>query len=1315
MVCPLKNIRSVLCLLILIITALGTNMFLIDNAEAGAGDFTGSDSSDTVATTGDEFNFSVNASGYDKVEVAYYFGSDNSTWVNMSHSSGTYTHNITIPSNSTDTLHYWFIGTYTLNETEYWDSMSLEDVTVTDNDPPTIGSDNTPSTAYTSADLQFDVSNVTDNYGNISSISLEITAYTLSEYEIWNETKTSFSYLNGHYILNYSIHYAIALYVYPRMEFWYRFIITDESDNSLITPKKKIVVLDDIPPTLQGDHTPETGFTTGDIWLFQVSASDSFVISSCTLKVNESGVIGTQSNSESSNYIDSYFYYESGRDDLTHISYWFVIEDEYNNVLVTDPSNRTIVDNDKPMLDVDHTSITAYTGNILSFSVNLTDNIGIDQVHINYTSDNTTWYNVSMQNDSSPNWYHNSTVEDRLDPIWYTIYFNDTSDNRDNTTTKMIQVFDDDLPEFIADHTATSATTGDPLEFKVEITDNIEVDSVWLDYGYEEWPEENLSMTRSEENNWTVTIDVFENPPGPLYYTFCFNDTSNNWNRTPEVDMEVYDNDLPFLGVDNTPAIAIMGQQITFQVNIEDNIDTQDVYVEYRYGDGTVTNLSLSRSSYFEVTIDILNILEDIHYSFHFSDTSGNWNQTAENTVVVFDYTLPFISEDLSDRSAKTGDGFEFQVFVYDNIEVFGVSAHYWFGSGGIIELDLELNQTEGKWKNFMEIPHSLDQLHYMIYVNDTSGNVANTSAITLNVSDNDLPNLREDLTGDTCYTGDPFQLLFNISDNIDIVDAYVEYWFGSEHINVTLEETTLFSAEIYIPHDMTGYLHYILHLLDTENHIVIEAVTIPVIDNDLPEVMGNFTDVSAFTGEELRFSVVVSDNIEISNVAVMIVDGPILMTTFNLSFIEGSYNGTIYVPTDAFGVISYIFQIIDSSENILITNVSNITIHDIIPPSIEPIEDMTVYANQPFHFDVNASDNIQLSDMMVLDHEFPRNESRFTATLTAPGIHNLTIMALDAAGNNKTLTFTVEVLPEDHDADGDGMPDLYEIDIGLNPNDHQDRDGDDDQDNLTNLQEYRNGTDPFDDDTDDDGMKDNDEIFYGLNPLNPIDASQDMDSDGTSNLDELLRGTDPTVIDNNEDPIEDPVDDKRNDDPLIPIIAGIALAILLIIIVIVIIAKSRGKTTLVGRKKKMVTTKKNAKIFISYSSKDEDTALSVCVNLERRGIKCWIAPRDILSGESYGGSIVNAINNSLVMILIYSGNSNISPQVIREIERAVSKKIKIIPVRIDDSDLSNDMEYFISSSHWLDATSPPIEKHIDKIENAVKGMLAEQGNDREE
>ena len=34
--------------------------------------------------------------------------------------------------------------------------------------------------------------------------------------------------------------------------------------------------------------------------------------------------------------------------------------------------------------------------------------------------------------------------------------------------------------------------------------------------------------------------------------------------------------------------------------------------------------------------------------------------------------------------------------------------------------------------------------------------------------------------------------------------------------------------------------------------------------------------------------------------------------------------------------------------------------------------------------------------------------------------------------------------------------------------------------------------------------------------------------------------------------------------------------------------------------------------LFICYSSKDEEYAKSLCRGLEKRGVICWIAPRDI-------------------------------------------------------------------------------------------------------
>ena len=99
-------------------------------------------------------------------------------------------------------------------------------------------------------------------------------------------------------------------------------------------------------------------------------------------------------------------------------------------------------------------------------------------------------------------------------------------------------------------------------------------------------------------------------------------------------------------------------------------------------------------------------------------------------------------------------------------------------------------------------------------------------------------------------------------------------------------------------------------------------------------------------------------------------------------------------------------------------------------------------------------------------------------------------------------------------DTDGDGLPDGWEIDNGLDPNDPTDASLDSDGDGLTNAEEAIYGTDPNDPDTDGDGMPDGWEIDNGLDPNDPTDGALDSDGDGVSNLDEYLDGTDPNDAD---------------------------------------------------------------------------------------------------------------------------------------------------------------------------------------------------------
>lgn len=131
--------------------------------------------------------------------------------------------------------------------------------------------------------------------------------------------------------------------------------------------------------------------------------------------------------------------------------------------------------------------------------------------------------------------------------------------------------------------------------------------------------------------------------------------------------------------------------------------------------------------------------------------------------------------------------------------------------------------------------------------------------------------------------------------------------------------------------------------------------------------------------------------------------------------------------------------------------------------------------------------------------------------------------------------------------------------------------------------------------------------------------------------------------------------------------------------------------------------------VFISYSSLDQAIADAVCKALEQAHISVWIAPRDVTGGSPYGEAIIDAINASKIMVVVFSANSDKSQQVLNEVERATAKRLVIIPFRIEDVLPSRSMEYFLSSYHWLDARKPPLEPHYETLVKAVEATLVKK------
>lgn len=129
--------------------------------------------------------------------------------------------------------------------------------------------------------------------------------------------------------------------------------------------------------------------------------------------------------------------------------------------------------------------------------------------------------------------------------------------------------------------------------------------------------------------------------------------------------------------------------------------------------------------------------------------------------------------------------------------------------------------------------------------------------------------------------------------------------------------------------------------------------------------------------------------------------------------------------------------------------------------------------------------------------------------------------------------------------------------------------------------------------------------------------------------------------------------------------------------------------------------------VFISHSTNNRPVANAVCAALESAGIRCWIAPRDVMPGRSYSGEITRAIQQSRAFVLIFSQHSNNSEQVLREVQLAANSRLHIVQFRIDPVSPSDDLEYYLSGPHWLDAVTPPLEDHLGQLKSSIKALLA--------
>ncbi len=125
--------------------------------------------------------------------------------------------------------------------------------------------------------------------------------------------------------------------------------------------------------------------------------------------------------------------------------------------------------------------------------------------------------------------------------------------------------------------------------------------------------------------------------------------------------------------------------------------------------------------------------------------------------------------------------------------------------------------------------------------------------------------------------------------------------------------------------------------------------------------------------------------------------------------------------------------------------------------------------------------------------------------------------------------------------------------------------------------------------------------------------------------------------------------------------------------------------------------------VFISYSSHDQKVVEGLCAYLESLKIRCFVAYRDIPKSVVWAKAIVEALEQSRMMVVVFSNHFNNSVQVDREIELASEDNKPILTFRITDDAFKGAKKFYLKNINWIDAFPNPAACFGNLADNIAK------------
>jgi hypothetical protein len=389
--------------------------------------------------------------------------------------------------------------------------------------------------------------------------------------------------------------------------------------------------------------------------------------------------------------------------------------------------NLTVIDDDEPSLIEDRTSEEGTTGDPFKFEIEVDDNIGISRVEVEYEEEPETINKIEMASMDRSTYYHEfNTPLDSIGSRTYRYIIIDTSGNIETIEERSFLVIDDDKPSILDDLSDDIGTTSDLFSFRVNVTDNIGISQVAVEYWLDGWTiPQNVTMD-DHGSYFKYELVASSSDLTPYNYIFHVEDTSNNWNSSERGVVGFIDDDPPQFIQDQTQTEVNCGEEIPISVKVSDNIQINSVRFFWSQGDEDEKEVILTHGSgiIWGTTIRTIDTsIEPITYRFKAIDLTGNWNMTENKTITVSDAIKPRLYSKVVPSSVNAGSSLNLSIEVDDNINIRSVSLCWWFGGSDPVNISLE--KDGGNYQASIDIPLEAYGTLYIIFkVRDSSDNI---------------------------------------------------------------------------------------------------------------------------------------------------------------------------------------------------------------------------------------------------------------------------------------------------------------------------------------------------------------------------------------------------------------------------------------------------------------------------------------------------------------------------------------------------------------------------------------------------------------